>query len=521
MIMTNFDYLFQYLERENISIDKTEFLFQVQSHPDYPTLLSISDTLTFFDIENGVLKLDFDSFEFLPNRFVTFLDDSSQLYLVERTQDHTYIYFDSNKIKSLDLFQLKNNWREIVFLVEKPETEIIEKSNRKRIQLLFPALCTILLFVVLFLLKVDLKVYLFFIFPTVRIIFSIASLKNLFGTKSDFFNNFCNISSTSSCSDVLSSKKWKLFEYINLSDVSFVFFVFQFFLFFFSIIINSINDFFQIQKIFLSLAMPVILLSIYYQMKIEKKWCPICLSISLILIVELVFIHLLFSGDSRLSINYISITALNFSLVSYGWYIGRDSLTEHKNLKEFQLKANRFMRNYPLFKSSLLFKPKVELVNSPIVLGNDSCKTEITIITSPFCGHCKTAHFILEKIYESHREDIKIKIIINTNIDNQTEKKKVFFRILLSIYLQKGEREFIDALNYWFNNQSIELWLEKYKMKYNQEQIDYLYRVSNIWCEQNRFTFTPAIFINGYIYPKTHYREDLKFYINEIIEDEL
>lgn len=49
--MTNkFNYLFQYLDKENINIDKEEFLFQNQSHPDYPSALAIADTLSFFNI---------------------------------------------------------------------------------------------------------------------------------------------------------------------------------------------------------------------------------------------------------------------------------------------------------------------------------------------------------------------------------------------------------------------------------------------------------------------------------------
>ncbi len=42
------NFLFQYLEKEDIFIDKNEFLFQIQSHPDYLSLLSIADTLRFF-----------------------------------------------------------------------------------------------------------------------------------------------------------------------------------------------------------------------------------------------------------------------------------------------------------------------------------------------------------------------------------------------------------------------------------------------------------------------------------------
>ncbi|MEN9655742.1 MAG: hypothetical protein RL311_668, partial [Bacteroidota bacterium] len=62
--------LFQYLEKEQITIDKSEFEFQMQSHPDYPSLLAISDTLNFFNINNGAIRLDFSDIELLPDRFV-------------------------------------------------------------------------------------------------------------------------------------------------------------------------------------------------------------------------------------------------------------------------------------------------------------------------------------------------------------------------------------------------------------------------------------------------------------------
>ncbi len=58
--MTNhpFNYLFQYLDKEKIEFDKEEFLFQMQSHPDYPSILAIADALTFFNIKNGVVRVD-------------------------------------------------------------------------------------------------------------------------------------------------------------------------------------------------------------------------------------------------------------------------------------------------------------------------------------------------------------------------------------------------------------------------------------------------------------------------------
>jgi len=53
----NFNNVFQYLRKEDINIDRKEFLFQVQAHPSYPSILAITDTLSFFNIDNGVHKL--------------------------------------------------------------------------------------------------------------------------------------------------------------------------------------------------------------------------------------------------------------------------------------------------------------------------------------------------------------------------------------------------------------------------------------------------------------------------------
>lgn len=51
----NLKFLFQYLSRINIKINRNEFAFQVQSHPDFPSLLSIIDTLSFFlNINSGM-----------------------------------------------------------------------------------------------------------------------------------------------------------------------------------------------------------------------------------------------------------------------------------------------------------------------------------------------------------------------------------------------------------------------------------------------------------------------------------
>lgn len=47
-----------YIKSQNISLDFEEFQTQVQTHPNYPSLLAFADALSFFKIPNVAAKLN-------------------------------------------------------------------------------------------------------------------------------------------------------------------------------------------------------------------------------------------------------------------------------------------------------------------------------------------------------------------------------------------------------------------------------------------------------------------------------
>ena len=109
----NYNFLFYYLEKEDIFIDKEEFILQIQLHPDYPSLLSIADTLSFFNIENGAIRIDFTDLELLPNRFIVLLnkeEKKDELSDIEK-KDNKYCILDHKKSKEISLIDLEKNWK--------------------------------------------------------------------------------------------------------------------------------------------------------------------------------------------------------------------------------------------------------------------------------------------------------------------------------------------------------------------------------------------------------------------------
>lgn len=520
----NFNYLFQYLEKKNIKVDKTEFLFQIQSHPDYPSILSIADALSFFNIKNGVIRIDSDKIEQLPEHFIAVLIEENDrptldtaLYFVEQ-KGANYFCTKDKKPSEIAKAKLESRWNGVALLLEKTENEEAQKHTNNNWFWTLQILALLLFLLVLFQNETAFTNNLFFVFPIVGILFSVAALKDLFGTKSELLNNFCNLTASTSCESVVGSNKWKFFEIVSFSDLSIAFFSFQFLGLFFSFLSNTSTSFFQIQEILLFCSIPVIFISLYYQKFVEKKWCPICLVIISIVLLELgyliVFQNLQFTISTKALVDF----GFVFLSVILIWSSLKKLLISQKELKEFHIKGNRFMRNYVIFKNTLVSKQKIQLPESYLLFGNKESKTIITIISNPFCSHCKDAHEIIETILEKHYNDLQIQIILKSNFEKENEESKNLFRSLINIYRNEGEANFTKALKTWFVSKNKYDWFTMFPLTSTTE-FDLQLKNQYKWCEENDFSFTPTIFINGYEYPEMYDRDNLEYFINELLED--
>ncbi len=513
--------LFKYLEKENISIDKTEYEFQSQSHPDYPALLSTVDTLTFFNIKNGAMKIEKSEIDFLPDYFIAYLNvklEEPKLFFVER-RDEKFELIENKKSSIIDKDEFMLRWKDIVLLIEKDEEESTiksEKNNKINFLLLFAFLIFLSL---IYISKPNWSSTIFFIFPITGILFSIAALKDLVGVKSKIINEFCNITVSTSCETLVNSSKWKFFKIFNFSDLSIVFFSGQFISLFLSILINNTTDFLNIQKLLLSISIPVILLSLYYQKFVEKKWCPICLVIISIIISEIVYLNTLINFKN-FTFNSILLVCFPFLITLTIWQPLKKLLTYQNKAKNDLFKATRFERNYENFKNNLLAQQHFIFPDIPIVLGNKNSNTIITIITNPFCGHCKNVHKIIDQILHIHNENIRVEIIFKTDFEKQNEEAKNLFRTLYSVYDYDNQSKFLLEMKKWFEKSILKDWIENLDPNsIPVKDFDNTLIFHNTWCFENKLNFTPAIFLNGHIYPKTYNRNTLIHFMNDFIED--
>lgn len=527
--MTNdFKYIFQYLDKEQVYINKSEFEYQIQSHPDYPTFLAVSDTLTFFNIANGVLSVGIAEIELLPDRFVALLEidkGQSEFFFVEKKGD-SYFYSPNKTPTALSRHELELLWKNTVLLIEKSDAEADSPAANAKVHWLLPSLVLLLLLGILLQLKGSWTDKIFLVLPAVGAFFSFVALKDLFNYKSGLMESFCNMTTTESCEKVVGSTKWKIFETVSFTDLSLVFFCYQFISLLLFLFMENAETYFGTQKLLLAAALPVLFLSLYYQKFVEKIWCPICLAIITVILLEFGYVWFYYTFPFNFTTPAVLISAFVFVTVALIWVSLKKLLKKQKELKEFHITGNRFKRNYEVFKNNLLASEipvNKEIQAGSIILGNREAPLKIIVVTSPFCSFCGEVHTVMEEILSKHSGLVCFDVRFNFNEVNSDAKSQRVHHKLIAIYYRYGEKVFRNVLHDWFANfdSKDETILDRAGILPQEDlNIQEILKEQFLWNLANDLAYTPSLFINGYIFPKHYERKDLRHFILELSEDE-
>jgi len=522
-LKTNLSFLFKYLSDKEIRLDNEEFDFQFKSHPDYPSLLALSDTLTFFNIGNGSIRVDSSKLELLPESFIAILDNGSGLffsYVSCKKNSYTYTNKNGQTISRISINDFKKIWKNIVLLIV--ENENITTQTKRIFSLLYFITFIIVSTFLIINSLTNLWIVVFWIILFIGFILSIFSLKEVFNVRNGLFSKLCNTSTSFSCDTVINSSQWKILEKFSFNDLSLIFFTTQIIALFFFTILGKEIEYFTILKFLLFLSAPIVFLSIYYQKYVVNKWCPICLLITAILGLELFFILKLYA----VNFYYLTWDALFLFFIIYitvltVWYPLKQLLLTNRDLREVNIKYNRFKRNYSLFKNTLLASEKYKMPESPLTFGNINSPLKIDFITSPFCRHCEAPHKMLNEMLNKYGDNIAVKIIFFIEIKKSNDdNKNSLYRNLVNLHIIQGNNTFNEALSFWLKEKNYTTFLLKYNTNYITEEIDLILNSQYKWCLKNEFNFTPCLFINGYRYPINFEISDLPYYINEIIDDD-
>ncbi len=494
---------------ENLNLNSSEFQFQFQSHPNYSSALAFSDTLNFLGVKNDAYELEKEYWEELPEEFITIY--KGNFALVHRNGSQAKIFTDKEELVSFDT--LKENAKDFVLLFEKKNVEKTVKPN------------SLLYLVILFSTLAILLINTFLNWKVWSFLFQMLSLsgvylfyeifKEKFGSDSVVLQSFCGMgakqqSSEDACKKIIQSKDFKLFD-MKFSDFGFVYFIAI------SILPLLISKESIVFLGITSLSLFSVIYSVYYQIS-QKIFCKVCGLVIGILLAQFAIAYFSFRED--FSILELLVTLFSFLIVLFLIHYISKTIEEKEKYRKENIKNLRFKRNYELFKRELLDKEKV-IFKDPkagFFFGNENAKIHITLISNPYCGYCKDAHHLIEKIIENHNESISLQIRFNIT-ENEHEEYKNLISLFDATY-KNNASDLLKLIRYWYEERKLEKLQKLYPhLQTSSENLKAYYEIGEENAEK-QLNFTPIILINGYQFPDKYDRKDINYFIDDILEDE-
>ncbi|WP_299767090.1 vitamin K epoxide reductase family protein [uncultured Dokdonia sp.] len=515
----------QLLKLNKIAFDKEELAFQIQSHPSYPSLHAITGVLTHFNIDHLALVVPAteEILDQLPTVFLSCMKiEEDQLFgIVVKKENSLITYYSAKDRKEYATQEFLQHFTGIIVAVEKEETDRPSVKNKKTTYLrtgLFAGLGFMLLGLI-YQAQFTTGTIGYGIVALLGVFISVAIIKQQLGIETKIGNAFCSDTNTSkNCSTVLSSDGATVFG-IKLSDVSLLYFIGLSC----SVVVLSICKYAITPLYIVSfIATPITLYSIYYQYAFAKAWCPLCLVIVGILLTQTGI------GISQISdivqINALLIIGIVYTLTLLTWMFIEPIFLASKKLKKATIDFTKFKRNFTLFETLLTQAPKKQTSidnASEIVFGNVNAPLSLVIVTSPFCGHCKPVHSILEDILKKYSDLVAITIRINVNTDDrETTIYKITSR-LLEIYHREGQEPCLKAMHDIYGGMNPDAWLSTWGTCKQEDAYHQTLIHQQNWSAYHGINFTPEILINGYSFPSAYAREDLTYFIEELHEASL
>lgn len=514
---------------KNLNIGRKSLCDKLIMHPDYPSLLSISDVFSSYGINNLSLYYSKDNERDIMNIELPLIaqvyskKSNTLLFSIIQSicdnkvtwynpESHTWDtiswdYFISIFTGYIQVYNFEN--------IHMSEYENIEYEKERMsiyreylFLLFFPVISLCVSVFSLLNHSADSLFTAIFIFLLVLgASFSFLLMIYDIDKINPFLKRICTISKVTDCSAVLYSSASKIWG-IPWSVIGFSYFMSLLMMIliglFFNTSVLSLISFLSV------IAFPYIFYSLYYQIVI-KQWCTMCLAVQLV--IFFLFFVSLFSG--YLSLVSIKVVLWPFFLifssiliVSYSFLL----IVKKANSCQNDLYSiSRFKFDLQVFKFLLDSQDnKINAVdNMGIVLGNPNGKISIIKICNPYCVACINAHKKLDYLLDNNG-DIKVSIIFHVNIQEENDR---LFIVRHLLYLASYNNDLIrQLLDEWYlvGNQDYKLFAQKYPAQENvlKEQDVKILAMQKL-CENISLKYTPTFYINGSILPSIYTIDDL------------
>src|SRR5690348_13907707 len=270
----------------------------LQSHPNYPSLLSIMDGLRNWGVETLSIKTTADKLSNLPLPFIAHLKIKGGWFITVKDVDEDgFTYIDgTGGEKRLCREEFLRSWEGVVLLAEAGEgsgqANYKQVKRKERWQKAFVPAVFLLLFVmgifsmISFASSHDQANSSYYnallLLSFAGMLVTGALLWYEYDRNNPLLKQVCSMGKKTNCNAVLNSKAAKLPGNLTWSDIGFFYFTGSYL---YLLLAGGTASLLSLSILNL-LALPYIFFSVYYQARVAKQWCILCITVQGLLLLE-------------------------------------------------------------------------------------------------------------------------------------------------------------------------------------------------------------------------------------------
>jgi len=526
----------RFCKQLNVSVTETTIKKEVTEHPDYPSLLSISDALRSYHVESLSLKTTIDNFSRFPVPFIAQIKgDHSKFTLFaivnNIASDNAINWFNPEKRKneSSTVLEFGEIFAGYVMLAEadekSSEQDFENKRKSEQIQIFWNGAISFAFPLLFILISIFSAIKHGFVNSVLPICFGLTTLVGtitgalLLLYEVDQFNptlqKVCHAGRKTNCAAILNSGASRILG-ISWSTIGFTYFFGILLSLMLSGIVN--HEALSIAAWLNLVALPYVLFSLYYQWKIAKQWCPMCLVIQLVLVLQFIiaFTGAFYQSLGLLEFQILLTFTLSFVLVFITVQLLMPALKKAKEGKFVTHELTRLKHNQDIFNAQLSKQNQImeSTEGLGLVLGNPNASIKLIKVCNPYCGPCAKAHPIIEDLL-SNNPDIQLQIIF-TVTPAEGDYQNLPVKHFLAIERERDKETLKQSLNDWYLSEKKDYNEFKNHHPIDKESLSDIdkIKVMRDWCDKANIAFTPTFFINGYQLPEMYTVSDLKYFLS-------
>ena len=487
-----------------------DFEFELKSHPDFPTLKAVSDTLEKFGIENAPVRLKPYELENLDSPYLAYavVNGHEELTYVAPQNDKTVaVTAESKATWETSLFDFSSDFGGIAVLRDLEHAQL-PKANveRRKERLLKNSVVGLSLITVFSLMAAgfwqrsaqefsSIQSLFFLITKVIGLAVACALVLKDIGVVGNLLDKVCKVSEKANCNAVLESKFATIYGWLKWSDLGLIYFLSGLFW-----LAAGYQNFAAAMSF---VAAPYILVSLYQQAFVLKKFCPLCLGVLTVLATELTF-SITLAVNTGIGLEGL-MNPLVFSLaIASAYFLFKSSTLEARTKQQTEIKYNRLKAIPEVFtevvsRESQLVLPKVPA--SYLTFGEKSSDIlSVHAFLSLHCGHCSE---LFRQFDQLMADGHKFNLDLSINFDPENQHHVALMEKVIATHEEKSPEEAWSILATWFGDLKDRPYQKQTEMPSEALKKNF-FRTKHLM-NANKLSALPVVFVEGFEKSK-HYK---------------